>query len=71
MAMLTTKQAATRMGLADSTLREWRMMNIGPAYVRFSVNSVRYHDVDIDKYVSERRYDPSVRAALEGSHAHR
>lgn len=71
MAMLTTKEAAQRMGLKDSTLREWRMLNMGPAFTRFSARNFRYDDRDIEKYVSERRYDPSVRAAMEGKRAHR
>jgi hypothetical protein len=53
------------MGIAPSTLRNWRMLNIGPKFVRLSCRNFRYHERDVDSYVEARTYDPSARASLE------
>ena len=71
MGVLTPKAAAERMGVGLSTLRYWRMLHMGPAFIRLSARNFRYDERDIEAYVSERRFDPTVRAALEGNHAHR
>lgn len=72
MAMLSTEEAAKKMGLAPATLRFWRMQHVGPAFVKLSERCFRYDERDIDTYVRERRYDPSARASLEDrAHAHR
>jgi len=69
-AMLTTRAAATRMGIAPSTLRYWRMLHTGPKFVRLTCRNFRYHERDVDAYVEARTYDPSARASLE-EHANR
>ena len=53
MAMLTTTEAAKRMGFAPSTLRHWRTKNTGPAYSRDMVHGYRYDEDDIDEYLRE------------------
>jgi len=70
MAMLTTKAAAARMGIAASTLRYWRMLHMRPKVIRLTARNFRYDDRDIDLYVAARTYDPSARASLE-EHANR
>ena len=64
-ALLSTREAATRMGIAPSTLRYWRMLHIGPKFVRLTCRNFRYHERDVDAYVEARTYDPSARASLE------
>lgn len=72
MAMLSTEEAAKRMGLRPATLRCWRMQHIGPSFIKLSARCFRYDERDVDAYVNERRYDPSARASLEDlAHAHR
>ena len=65
MAMLSTDEAAKKMGVAAATLRFWRMQQIGPAFVKLGARCFRYDERDIDSYVRERRHDPSARASLE------
>lgn len=65
MAMLSTEEAAKRMGLRAVTLRAWRMQNMGPSFIKLSARCFRYDERDVEAYVRERRYDPSARASLE------
>jgi predicted DNA-binding transcriptional regulator AlpA len=65
MAMLSTEEAAKRMGVDSSTLRGWRSDQVGPPYFRISRQCIRYDDRDVDAYIAARRYDPSARANLE------
>lgn len=65
MAMLSTEQAARRMGVATATLRGWRMDHIGPAYFRISRQCIRYDERDVEAYIAACRHDPSARASLE------
>jgi predicted DNA-binding transcriptional regulator AlpA len=63
--LLTTRQVAQRLGLADSTLREWRMKLVGPRFVKLNARCIRYDERDIEAYVEARKYDPSARTELE------
>lgn len=65
MAMLSTEEAAKKMGVAPATLRGWRMEQLGPAYIRISRQCVRYDERDVEAYIASRRFDPSARASLE------
>jgi predicted site-specific integrase-resolvase len=44
--MLTTKQAADRLGLKPGTLEAWRVRGGGPVYVKFG-KAVRYPDENL------------------------
>jgi hypothetical protein len=62
--MLTTKDAATFLGLREATLRGWRMNGIGPPFFTMGVTmhrGVRYDMADLEQFKSERRCVPSVR----------
>jgi len=52
--LLTTEQAAARMGYAPKTLAEWRQTGEGPVFVRVSARSVRYRIEDLDRWAEER-----------------
>jgi predicted site-specific integrase-resolvase len=47
--MLTTKQAADRLGLKPGTLEAWRVRGGGPIYVKFG-KAVRYPDQNLDAF---------------------
>jgi len=47
--MLTTKQAADRLGLKPGTLEAWRVRGGGPIYVKFG-KAVRYPDHNLDAF---------------------
>ncbi len=51
------KTAARILGIAVQTLRNWRHVRRGPAYVKMG-RSVRYQLRDIQAYIDERRVDP-------------
>lgn len=62
MGLISTKQAAKMLGAEPATLRGWRCAKIGPPFIRISSRSVKYDERDIQTYVAERRFTPSVRA---------
>ena len=56
MTFLTTSEAAKRLGISPSTLRNWRTRpGFGPAFYRFSGTRVRYAAEDVDQWASARR----------------
>lgn len=69
MKLITTQQAANIMGVEPSTLRNWRCAKTGPPFIRITKRSVKYDENDIQKYVAERRFVPSVRATEVNRHA--
>lgn len=69
MKLITTQEAADMMGRKPSTLRAWRCAKIGPPFTRLTKQSVLYDERDIQKYVSERRFVPSVHATEVNRHA--
>jgi DNA-binding transcriptional MerR regulator len=67
--LISTKKAAAFLDVSEGTLRYWRHLGIGPAFTRINRNSVRYDECDIQKYVADRRVEPSVRALVETTYA--
>ena len=51
------KEAAKTMGLAVQTLRNWRHLRRGPAYVKIG-RSVRYQIDDLMEFIEKHRIDP-------------
>ena len=68
MKLISTEQAAEMLGVKPSTLRAWRCSKIGPPFTRLTKQSVKYVQEDIEKYVAERRFTPSVHASSEVNH---
>lgn len=57
MKLLSTKQLAERWGLSEGTLRNWRMMNKGPRFIRIGRGKrgqVRYKIEAIVKWESRK-----------------
>ena len=55
--LLTTKEAAGSLGLAEHTLRMWRYECRGPAFIRLSARAVRYRREDLDAWVEGHRVE--------------
>lgn len=72
--LLSVDEVSALLCVPESTLNNWRVRGIGPAYIKLGQGEkakVRYSVVDIDAYVAEHRREPSVRESLEGHHGTR
>lgn len=63
--LLTTNEAANRIGLSPQTLRSMRMRGSGPVFVRLSANRVAYAPSDVAAWVSGRRRQSTREAASQ------
>jgi hypothetical protein len=63
MKLLTTQQAADMLGVKPATLRGWRCAKTGPPFTRLTARSVKYAQDDLERYIAERRFTPSVRVS--------
>lgn len=52
--ILTTEQAAKRLGFEPGTLDQWRWRGCGPPFVKFG-RWVRYRSDDLDDWVANRQ----------------
>lgn len=62
--LLTTREAALYLSIPEGTLRYWRKVGVGPAWVKLE-GSIRYDVADLDAYVAANRRVPSVRNPAE------
>jgi len=60
--LLTTPEVAGRLGVAEITLRKWRVYGTGPRFVRCGAN-VRYRTADIESWVFSRTVGSTSEAA--------
>jgi transposase-like protein len=51
--LLSTTDVARRLGVAEVTLRKWRIHGAGPRFIRCGAN-VRYREVDLESWVTSR-----------------
>ncbi len=51
------KEAAKKMGVAVQTLRNWRHLRKGPAYIKLG-RSVRYRAEDLLDFIEKHKIDP-------------
>jgi predicted site-specific integrase-resolvase len=51
------KEAAKLLGLAVQTLRNWRFLGKGPAYVKLG-RRITYRLQDLETYLEQNRIDP-------------
>ena len=58
---LTTQEAASMLGIAAATLRDWKCQRVGPPYIQLSARCVRYSEADILKFAADRRVVPVVK----------
>ena len=54
MRLLTSKEAAERLGLKAATLYKWRAQGRGPRFVRLSGRAVRYAEEALGEWVREQ-----------------
>lgn len=55
---LTPAEVATRLRVAEPTLRWWRHVGRGPAYVTFGARTIRYERADVDAYARSLKTTP-------------
>ncbi len=53
--VLTTPEAAERLGVSPTTLKMWRYHGLGPRYIKVG-RLVRYDTGELDEYVGTRTY---------------
>lgn len=53
--LVSTAEAAQRLGVKEQTLRSWRSKGRGPAYVPFGKNTVKYDLRDLDQWVADHK----------------
>lgn len=53
--LLSTADAAVRLGLAPCTLEKMRCVGGGPPFIKLSPRAVRYAEEDLDAWVDSRR----------------
>jgi hypothetical protein len=64
--LLTTREAARRLGLSPGTLQNWRVRGVGPVFIRLKGKStrgrgaIRYSEVDLDHFVTQSRAANSI-----------
>ena len=64
----TTRAVAEMLTVPEGTLRYWRKVGLGPAWVKLE-GSIRYTEEDVLGYIERNRRTPSVRAYMEEKHA--
>ncbi len=62
--LLRPKEVAKMLSVPDGTLRYWRAVGLGPAWVKLE-GSIRYDLADVLQYIDRGRRTPSVRAYME------
>ncbi len=60
-AWISTEELARMLGVDTSTLRRWRTAHPpqGPAFVCLSCGVTRYSERDVERWLPDRRTDPS------------
>lgn len=53
--LLTTNQAAEILALRSATLKKWRVLGIGPKYVRVGPRTIRYRWVDLKNFIDSQQ----------------
>lgn len=62
--LLTLEEAAEFLNVPANTLRYWRKVGQGPAWVKME-GTIRYNRTDLEDYVRSCTHQPAVRAAVE------
>ena len=53
--LVTARQAAGMLGLSEGTLKQWRLRDRGPAYVRLGGRTVRYERAVVEEWAQAHR----------------
>ncbi|MDO9076660.1 MAG: helix-turn-helix domain-containing protein [Brevundimonas sp.] len=60
--LLSTTDVARRLGVAEITLRKWRIYGAGPRFIRCGAN-VRYREADLEDWLASRTVASTSEAA--------
>jgi hypothetical protein len=63
--LLTTAEAAARLGLATKTLHKWRVHGGGPVFHKFG-SAVRYDPGNLDEFAAARAFRTTAEADAQG-----
>jgi len=61
--MLPSLEAARRLGVQRQTLAKWRLLGIGPRYVRVSARRILYPADAVAEFLTERTVTPATPGA--------
>ena len=53
--LLTPKHVAKMLGVSVKALEKWRSLGKGPAVMRLTSKTLRYHLADVDAYIATNR----------------
>ena len=62
--LLKGKEVAAMLGVAESTIRYWRHVGLGPQWFKLE-GAIRYDLVEVHKYLERNCRIPSVRSNVE------
>lgn len=51
--LLTTAEAAERLGISQRTLEQWRGRGNGPIYRKLGSHTVRYDPIDLRRFIAD------------------
>jgi hypothetical protein len=66
--LLTTNMVSAMTSVPVGTLRYWRNVGVGPAWIKLE-GSIRYAEEEVLRYIERNRRTPSVRAYMEEDNA--
>ncbi|MDX9788029.1 MAG: helix-turn-helix domain-containing protein [Desulfobacterales bacterium] len=61
--LLDEKQVAEELRIKVQTLRNWRHLGKGPAYLKLGSRAIRYRKEDCEAFAFQRRIDPNGQSA--------
>ncbi|WP_397421065.1 helix-turn-helix transcriptional regulator [Phenylobacterium sp.] len=64
--LLDTSLVARTWGIAEVTLRKWRILGVGPPFMRLG-RAVRYRRADLDAFLSSRAFRNTTEADVAAS----
>lgn len=56
--LMTPSEAAAVLRLPEATLRQWRYLGRGPAYMKVGKH-IRYRQADLTKWIDTQRIEPT------------
>jgi Helix-turn-helix domain len=51
----TPREVADMLGVSVKALRDWRVQGLGPAVMRLTRRTLRYHVADVEAFIASRR----------------
>lgn len=57
--LMTQEELAKLLGVKRNTLREWRRLKRGPAYIRI-LKGVFYRRTDVNAWLDANKFDPTT-----------